>query len=181
MSRQLAGEGQVTIRRASRRDLDALVELEQGFPGDRMTRAGLSRLLARESAEIWVAEHGQAVVGDAVVLFRHGFDSARLYSMVVAPDFRGRGLAKQLLDAAEAGARERGVVVMRLEVREENAAAIALYERAGYTVRGRTDDYYQDHAAALRLLKRFVSGGATVRGVPYHAQSYSFTSGSASL
>ncbi len=181
MNQPPTGVDQVRIRRATRRDLDALVELEQGFPGDRMTRAGLSRLLARDSAEIWVAEVGQTVVGDAVVLFRHGFDSARLYSMVVDPNFRGRGVAKQLLDAAEAGARERGVVVMRLEVREENSAALALYQQAGYSVRGRTDDYYQDHAAALRLLKRFVAGGATVRGVPFHPQSLSFTGGSASL
>ena len=65
MSRAPTGAGQVRIRRATRRDLDALVELEQGFPGDRMTRAGLSRLLARDSAEIWVAEVGDAVVGDA--------------------------------------------------------------------------------------------------------------------
>lgn len=181
MNRSPVGDDQVRIRRATRRDLDALVALEQGFPGDRMTRAGISRLLTRDSAEIWVAQIGQAVVGDAVVLFRHGFDSARLYSMVVDPRYRGRGVAKMLLDAAEGGARERGVVVMRLEVREENSAALALYQQAGYTVRGRTDDYYQDHAAAIRLYKRFVDGGATVRGVPYHPQSLSFTSGSACL
>jgi ribosomal protein S18 acetylase RimI-like enzyme len=181
MSRAAPGDGQVSIRRATRRDLDALVELEQGFPGDRMSRAGLSRLLERDSAEVWVAVLGEAVVGDAVVLFRHGFDSARLYSMVVDPQYRGRGVAKMLLGAAEEGARERGVVVMRLEVREENSPALALYRQAGYSVRGRTDDYYEDHAAALRLLKRFVSGGATVKGVPYHAQTLSFTSGSVCL
>lgn len=181
MSLPPTGEGQVRIRRATRQDLDALVELEQSFPGDRMSTAGLSRLLSRDNAEIWVAELDGAVVGDAVVLFRHGFDSARLYSMVVDPRFRGRGIAKSLLDAAEGGALERGVVVMRLEVREENDPALALYGNSGYSVSGRTDDYYQDHTPALRLLKRFVSGGATVRGVPYYPQSLSFTSGAASL
>lgn len=176
-----AGEGQARIRRAARHDLEALVLLEQSFPGDRMTKAGLSRLLASDSAEIWAADLDGAVVGDAVVLFRRGFDSARLYSMVVDPSYRGRGLAKRLLDAAEAGARERGTVVMRLEVREENSAALALYQQAGFTVSGRTDDYYEDHTPALRLIKRFVSGGATVRAVPYYPQSLSFTSGAASL
>lgn len=171
----------VTIRRASRRDLDALVELERGFPGDRISRAGLSRLLTRESAEVWVAEIEGAVVGDAVVLYRLGYDSARLYSMVVDPRHRGRGIAKRLLEAAEQGAKERGIIVMRLEVREENRAARLLYEQAGYTVRDRTEEYYQDNAAALRLVKRFVKGGATVRGVPYRAQALSFTSGGASL
>lgn len=176
-----AATAEVTVRRATRRDLDALVMLERGFPGDRMSRASISRLLVRDSAEVWVAETGGAVVGDAVVLFRRGFDSARLYSMVVDPRYRGRGVAKLLLQAAEEGARERGVIVMRLEVREENAAAIALYQQVGYVLGGRTADYYQDHSAALRLRKRFVQGGATVKGVPYHPQSLSFTSGSAAL
>ena len=171
----------VRVRRALRSDLDALAELEQAFPGDRMARSSFARLLARDSAEVWVAELGGQVVGDAVVLFRRGFDSARLYSMVVDQRFRGRGIARSLLEAAEEGARERGVVVMRLEVREDNAPALALYRRAGYVVVGRADDYYQDHAAALRLRKRFVKGGATVRGVPFHPQSFSFTSGSACL
>jgi ribosomal protein S18 acetylase RimI-like enzyme len=173
--------GGVTVRRAGRRDLDALLGLEDSFPGDRMTRASFARLLGRESAEVWVAESDGVVVGDAVVLFRRGFNSARLYSMVVSPDFRGRGVARQLLAASEEGARERGAIVMRLEVREDNAAAIALYEGAGYSVRGRSADYYEDHSSALRMYKRFTRGGATVLGVPYYAQTLDFTCGPAAL
>src|SRR5690606_39421375 len=105
----------IWVRRALRSDLDALAELEQAFPGDRMARSSFARLLARDSAEVWVAELGGQVVGDAVVLFRRGFDSARLYSMVVDQRFRGRGIARSLLEAAEEGARARGVGGMRLE------------------------------------------------------------------
>lgn len=171
----------ITVRRAERRDLDALVSLERGFPGERISRASLARLLTRESAEVWVAEAGGEVVGDAVVLFRRGFATARLYSMVVDPDHRGRGVAKALLEAAESGARERGSVVIRLEVREDNEAAVALYRQAGYRVAGRSADYYRDHSNALRMIKRFVQGGATVRGVPYEQQNFPFTSGPAAL
>lgn len=175
------GAGQVKVRRASRRDLDALIELEAGFPGDRMTRTSLARLLGRDSAEVWVAELGGEVVGDAIVLFRRGFESARLYSMIVNPAFRGRGIARELLLAGEEGARERGAIVMRLEVREDNAAAISLYQGMGYSVRGRTADYYEDHSSALRMHKRFARGGATVLGVPYYPQSLDFTCGPAAL
>lgn len=171
----------ITVRRAERRDLDALVALERGFPGERISRASLARLLGRESAEVWVAEVAGAVVGDAVVLFRLGFATARLYSMVVNPQHRGQGVAKALLEAAETGARERGSVVIRLEVREDNVAAIALYQQAGYRPGGRSTDYYRDRSNALRMIKRFVRGGATVRGVPYEQQSFPFTSGPAAL
>ncbi|MFO7544252.1 MAG: peptidase C39 family protein [Trueperaceae bacterium] len=171
----------VTVRRAERRDLDALVGLEEGFPGDRMSRASLSRMLGRETADVWVAEQAGTVVGDAIVLYRRGFESARLYSMVVHPSRRGRGVARALLAAAEEGSRERGCIVMRLEVREDNAPAIALYQGAGYEVVGRTADYYEDHSTALRMRKRFAKGGATVLGVPYYPQTLEFTCGPSAL
>lgn len=171
----------VTVRRAERRDLDVLVALEEGFPGDRMSRASLSRMLGRDTADVWVAEQAGTVVGDAIVLYRRGFDSARLYSMVVHPSRRGRGVARALLAAAEEGARERGCIVMRLEVREDNAPAIALYQGAGYEVAGRTADYYEDHSTAQRMRKRFTKGGATVLGVPYYPQTLEFTCGPSAL
>jgi ribosomal-protein-alanine acetyltransferase len=173
--------GRLRVRRAGKGDLEALAALERSFPGDRLKRSSLSRLLGRESAQLWVAEAGGRVVGDAVVLFRKGFVSARLYSLVVRPESRGRGIARALLAQAEQGARERGAVAIRLEVREDNQPAIALYRKAGYEVVGRTADYYQDHSDALRMQKRFAAGGATVLGVPYYPQSLEFTCGPAAL
>ncbi|HET8985525.1 MAG TPA: GNAT family N-acetyltransferase/peptidase C39 family protein [Trueperaceae bacterium] len=182
---QATVERPVTVRRAERRDLTVLVALESGFPGDRMSKVSLARLLSRESAEVLVAEvateSGTEVVGDVVLLFRRGYKSARLYSMIVKSQWRGRGVARALLNAAEDLAQERGSVSIRLEVREDNPAAIALYRNAGYEVGGRTSDYYEDHSTALRMRKRFRQGGATVLGVPYYAQSLEFTCGPASL
>ena len=175
-----AGTG-VLVRRATKGDLEALDGLERSFPGDRLKRSSLSRLLGRDSAELWVAEASGRVVGDAVVLFRKGFVSARLYSLVVRPESRRQGVARSLLARAEAGARERGAVAMRLEVREDNRTAIALYEKFGYEVVGRTADYYQDHSDALRMQKRFAAGGAVVQAVPYYPQSLEFTCGPAAL
>jgi len=172
---------EVRVRRATKGDLEALDGLERSFPGDRLRRSSLSRLLGRDSAELWVAEASGRVVGDAVVLFRKGFVSARLYSLVVLPESRRQGVARSLLARAEAGARERGAVAMRLEVREDNRTAITLYEKSGYEVVGRTADYYQDHSDALRMQKRFAAGGATVQAVPYYPQSLEFTCGPAAL
>ncbi|HZW99867.1 MAG TPA: peptidase C39 family protein [Trueperaceae bacterium] len=169
------------VRHAARRDLESLVKLEEGFPGDRISRASLSRLLSRESAEIFVAEAGEEVVGDAIVLFRSGFKTARLYSMIVSPAWRGRGVARSLLAAAETASRERGSVSLRLEVREDNRPAIALYRNHGYEVVGAASDYYEDGGGAVRMRKRFLPGGATLLGVPYYPQSLDFTCGPACL
>ena len=50
----------------------------------------------------------------------------------VAPWARGHGLARALLDAAEAEAISRGFKVMNLSVRETQEAAIRLYELLGF-------------------------------------------------
>jgi ribosomal protein S18 acetylase RimI-like enzyme len=42
---------------------------------------------------------------------------------------------------------------MRLEVRPDNRAAVALYERRGYRPFARTERYYEDGAPAVRFRK----------------------------
>ncbi len=57
---------------------------------------------------------------------------ATLTGMFVAPWARGRGLARALVLAIEAGAREAGFKVINLDVRETQVNAIKLYESLGY-------------------------------------------------
>jgi len=52
--------------------------------------------------------------------------------MAVEPQMRERGVGARLLEAAEDEARRRGLPYVALMVTEENRAARALYERAGY-------------------------------------------------
>lgn len=56
-----------------------------------------------------------------------------------APALRGRGIASDLVDAALAHAADTGVDTVRLSVWQWRAAAIALYERLGFTVTGSWD------------------------------------------
>ena len=65
--------------------------------------------------------------------------TAFLYYLDVAPAYRGRGLGTAILEAAEERARALGFARMRLYVLSSNAAARALYARAGYR-RLRGDD-----------------------------------------
>ncbi len=145
----------IYLRRAILADLAALENLEQTFPGDRLSRRSFRHLLTRANAAVLVAEQ-DTLLGDAVVLFRKGSSRARLYSLVVAPEARGRGLGQKLLNEVETEARARGCTELRLEVREDNAAAVRLYEQSGFAHVGRVDDYYDDHSAALCLGKSLV-------------------------
>ncbi len=59
--------------------------------------------------------------------------SAQLMSAFVAPWARGYGLARGLVAAVEQYAREAGVEILNLDIRETQKAAIQLYESCGYT------------------------------------------------
>ena len=143
------------VRRARRSDLDHLLDLEaRCFRGDRLSARQYRWHLAGERAWLAVAERGGALVGSAMVLFRRDSRAARLYSIAVDPAARGGGIGLALLRAGERAARARGADEMRLEVRADNAAAIALYEREGYRRFGRRDGYYEDGADALRFRRR---------------------------
>lgn len=81
------------------------------------------------------------LIGMAIV--RTVLDQADLLTIGVSPDHRQRGLGALLLQAAEAGARRFGAEALFLEVAEDNAAAIAMYRKAGYIVAGLRPNYYQ--------------------------------------
>lgn len=55
-----------------------------------------------------------------------------IHDLYVVPAWRNRGLARQLIDAAEAIARERGCCKLTLEVLDGNEPAQASYRRVGF-------------------------------------------------
>ena len=65
---------------------------------------------------------------------------AQLLNIATAATARGQGVAFALVSAGIAYLREQGVAELRLEVRPENAPALAVYTRAGFNEVGRTRD-----------------------------------------
>jgi len=146
-----------SVRPAGPGDLDALERLERaGFrPEDAFSRAQLRRLLAGNAAA-FLAESTQGAkrpVGSAVVLWRRGSPSARLYTIAADPAFQGKGAGSLLLEACERAAAEKGCAQMRLEVRQSNRRAIAFYERRGYRTVETLPGYYPGGEAGLRMAK----------------------------
>lgn len=165
-------------------DLDALLALEtQCFSHDRLSRRSFRHWLNDPKGILLLAEEGSSVLAYGLVWCLQGTRLARLYSMAVHPDARGRGLAFSVLSQLEGLARERGFLTMRLEVDTRNAAAIGLYERAGYRIFGEYHDYYDDHGDALRMHKplRGAAQAKVLRRTPWYAQTTAFTCGPAAL
>ena len=146
------------IRRAASGDVDALLALEAGFPSDALNRRNLRYLLRRPSAEVWVVDIDGQVAGELVLLFRKHAKAARIYSLVVAPACRGQGIARRLIELAEDRAIAHDCRTIKLEVRPDNGAAIALYGRMGFESTGRLAGYYEDGTDALTMQKLLQSG-----------------------
>jgi ribosomal-protein-alanine N-acetyltransferase len=102
----------------------------------------------------FVAEAGDAPVG--FVLARALAGEAEILSVAVAEAGRRRGVGAALLRKALAAALAAGAEDIHLEVSVRNAAAIALYERAGFAQSGVRARYYADGSDALVLRRRLI-------------------------
>lgn len=71
------------------------------------------------------------------------FDEGEITNVAVNPEFRGRGIGYQMLDAQMKMAKERGASSFTLEVRTSNANAIHLYEKLGFVSEGVRKNFYQ--------------------------------------
>jgi len=101
----------------------------------------------------WRAPEFAALARDPSVFVLHapaGFaigraaaDEAEVLTLTVAPGHRRQGHGARLLARFEAAARDRGARAAFLEVSADNAAARALYARAGYATTGRRPGYYR--------------------------------------
>lgn len=178
---RLAPSG-LTIRAATADDLGALVAIENAvFTSDRISRRSFRDYLASPRAILRVAEIAGRVAGYHLVLFRQGTAAARLYSLAVAPEWQGHGLGAKLLANAEAAAYAADRAVLRLEVEAGNAAALALYRRAGYRVVARLPRYYESGEDGIRLEKPLRGESLPPAPVPFYEQTTEFTCGSACL
>lgn len=138
------------IREAQSSDLGSLLTLEAGFSGDRLSARAFRHHLRSPRALLLVDACDGGLAGYVLVLRRKGSPFWRLYSLVRA-EGAARGTGRRLLEAALARAAAAGARGIRLEVRDDNTAAIRLYTDLGFTLCGVVDDYYEDGARARRM------------------------------
>lgn len=130
------------IERATREDLDAILEIEHhSFPRP-WPRASFEAELTREHAHLVVARD-RAVVGFATFWVVAG--EVHIHSIATHPDRRRGGIGARLVGHMLDTGRAAGCTLATLEVRRSNAPAIALYERAGFATVTIRAGYYQDN------------------------------------
>lgn len=92
----------------------------------------------RRGSPHFVALAGERVIGwcDIFRIQRDTMAHGGVLGLGVIKRYRGRGVGPALMQAAIEQARKAGLTRIELTVREENAKAIALYERFGFVREG---------------------------------------------
>ena len=107
------------------------------------------RLLIDGNVLCDAAKRGGRLIG--FILSRRAGGEAEILSVAIAPAWRGRALARPLLDLHLRRLAGLGVRSVFLEVGEHNMLATKLYRRAGFREVGRRKGYYEGGATALVL------------------------------
>jgi ribosomal protein S18 acetylase RimI-like enzyme len=145
------------IHPCQRSDITALVELEnQVFDYSRISRRNFIRLLQSPAAFILLAkDSADQLAGYAVILTRRNSRYARIYSIAVAPAFRGQGVAKLLVNEVIKTQRQQDRLGLSLEVKLDNKQAIQLYQSLGFETVDILVNYYDDGTDGLKMRLTF--------------------------
>ncbi|MDR1991948.1 MAG: GNAT family N-acetyltransferase [Nitrososphaerota archaeon] len=124
--------------------LDALYLIEkQCFDVDAFTKRQIAYLLSDYSAIALVAKAGPVIAGFIIAQMEtDSVDFGHIITLNVAQVYRGKKVATRMLEAIEVLIKLRGADECRLEVREDNYAAINLYTSLRYQCICQLKGYY---------------------------------------
>lgn len=100
------------------------------YPAESRHGFSVAKLIAEQVAFFVTRQDGLPAGIGGVKLF--GTDYGEIKRMYVRPQFRGLGLAKQMITHLETYTQARGINLLRLETGIHQTESIGLYERMGY-------------------------------------------------
>jgi [ribosomal protein S18]-alanine N-acetyltransferase len=152
---RLFARGEPALSEATSRDAAGIASLHAASFQRGWSEQEVESLLTDRQVIAHRATTGGKLAG--FILSRQASDEAEILSVAVARSRQGRGLARKLLNFHMRRLAGLGAQAVFLEVDEHNAAAIRLYERAGFQEVSRRPNYYPvagAKAAAALVLRR---------------------------
>ncbi|ABB44479.1 SSU ribosomal protein S18P alanine acetyltransferase [Sulfurimonas denitrificans DSM 1251] len=98
---------------------------------------------------LFVAEIDNIIAGYILVLIKR--KNAKLYSIGVKEEFRGRKIAQKLLEFSIKKLSSIGFDSLLLEVRVDNEVAINLYKKIGFSIKKNLNEFYLDGCDAYLM------------------------------
>lgn len=110
------------------------------------------RTLDHPASTAFVVVVGHPKVTAGFILGQLAADEAEILSLGVASEYQRHGLGRRLVDGLARAVSRAEAKRLFLEVADDNAAALALYRRAGFVESGRRKAYYQRKTGAADAL-----------------------------
>ena len=133
---------EILIKPLDESHIEALTLLERICFNDPWSKQTLTSEIYNQSAHFLTAFVDENIAGYIGV--NEICDTAFIANLAVFPEYRKTGVGTALLNAAEKGARDRGLCEITLEVRTDNEAAVALYKKEGFETLGVRRGFYRN-------------------------------------
>ncbi len=136
---------EIKIESASIRLLDKLYEIEeQCFDQEAFTKRQIGYLLTDYNTIALVAKANSDIAGFIIVQVEVEDDRVfgHIITINVPPTFRRKGIGSKMIKEIESLLKQKGITECQLEVREDNSAALKLYQSVGYQKIGKLENYY---------------------------------------
>jgi ribosomal-protein-alanine N-acetyltransferase len=144
----------ITVEDASIRHLDKLYEIEmECFKREAFTKQQIANLLTDYNSVSLVAKANGEIVGFIIgmIYLERNSLTGHILTIDISPIHRRKGIAQKLLQEIEKIFKGKGVKTCRLEVREDNIAALRLYQKFGYKKVAKLENYYGNaHGICLK-------------------------------
>lgn len=145
----------MVIRQVKEQDVEVLAELEKiCFPNDPWSLDSLYTDIVLNERTVYLAaeEEGDIIAYGGLWKI---FDEGHITNIAVVPGRRREHVGEQLVTRLIDMTREEGLTSWTLEVRSDNAPAIALYEKLGFEKAGIRKGYYEyDGMDAIIMWKK---------------------------
>ena len=130
----------LVIRQGTLSDISAIMDLEQGSIEHPWESKAIETLITDNNKICLVAELGGVIV--SYVGAESVLDESNIGNIVTHKEYRGKGIATELFEALLTELKAQGIKKLFLEVEHDNAPAIRLYEKLGFSNDGYRRDYY---------------------------------------
>ena len=119
-------------------DYDSIYNLWINTPGMGLnsvddSKEGIEKFLKRNPSTCFIAEENEKIVG--VIMAGNDGRRGYIYHTAVLPEFRGKHIAKILVENAMAALENEGITKVALVVFEKNQNGNGFWEKIGFTVR----------------------------------------------
>ena len=150
------------VRKMTMEDGAAVAEMEHQLFRDAWSEKSVLETLAQPNTICLMAEKAGRAAG--YLLAYTAADEAEIARIAVAKEMQRQGAARALLNELEVICRTGGIRKILLDVRAGNAAARALYVKAGFAEDGIRQRFYDDPTEDAILMSRPVETGKDSAG-----------------